>query len=88
MSLTATLRRHWTQWICVFGFVLLLVASLGAASEDLSDLKARAEKGDAQAQYNLGALYLFGVEVAQDFAEAAKWFRKAGEQGYTGPRSP
>jgi len=50
MFLTATLRRHWTQWICVFGFVLLLVvlllvASLGAASEDLSDLKARAEKG-------------------------------------------
>ena len=74
MFLTAPLSRHRTRWLCVFGFVLLLVASLEAASEDLSDLKRRAKKGDAQAQYDLGVMYQFGKGVAQDFTEAVKWF--------------
>ncbi len=50
MFLTDQLRRHRTPWLYDFGFVLLLVASLGAASEDILDLKRQAEKGDAQAQ--------------------------------------
>ena len=80
MSLKAQLRRHRTLWLPVVS-VLLLVASLGAASEDLSDLKAQAEKGDAQAQYNLGVIYYFGQGVAQNYAEALKWIRKAADQG-------
>jgi len=40
-----------------------------------------AEHGDAVAQNNLGALYDSGLGVAQDYAEAAKWFRKAADQG-------
>ncbi len=82
MSLIAPLRRHRTWWLCVFGFVLLLVASLGAATDDISDLKARAEAGDAAAQYELGEVYRRGKEVTQDFSEAMKWYRQAAEQGY------
>lgn len=37
--------------------------------------------GDADAQYNLGKMYLEGNGVPQDDSEAAKWFRKAAEQG-------
>ena len=34
------------------------------------------------AQYNLGVCYYNGDGVAQSYAEAVKWFRKAAEQGY------
>ena len=74
--------QHRTRWLCVFSFVLLLVASLGAAPEDISDLKAWAEKGDAEAQASLGVMYAKGETIPQDFSEALRWYRKAAEQGY------
>jgi hypothetical protein len=43
--------------------------------------KAKAEKGDAKAQFNLGVMYYDGEGVDKDAAAAAKWFRSAGEQG-------
>lgn len=41
-----------------------------------------AEQGDGLAQNNLGILYDEGHGVAQDFARAAAWYRKAAEQGH------
>ena len=41
-----------------------------------------AEQGDAKAQCDLGVMYFEGQGVAQDYAEACKWYRKAAEQGY------
>ena len=41
-----------------------------------------AEQGDAEAQANLGWMYLIGDGVARDYAEAVKWYRKAAEQGH------
>ena len=46
-----------------------------------------AEQGDALAQYSLGEMYDLGEGVPEDDAEAAKWYRKAAEQGDAG-RSP
>ncbi|MEO5339709.1 MAG: sel1 repeat family protein [Magnetococcus sp. MYC-9] len=40
-----------------------------------------AEWGDAKSQHNLGALFLEGVEIQQDHAEAFKWHTLAAEQG-------
>ena len=40
-----------------------------------------AERGDADAQNNLGDCYYNGDGVPQDYAEAVKWYRKAAEQG-------
>ena len=40
-----------------------------------------AERGNANAQYNLGVMYSQGLGVTQDHAEAVKWYRKAAEQG-------
>lgn len=39
-----------------------------------------AENGYAQAQYEIGRLYVNGEGVPQDFAEAAKWFQLAADQ--------
>lgn len=43
--------------------------------------QALAEKGDAQAAYDLGLHYHQGHGVEQDHAEAVKWYRKAAEAG-------
>ncbi|KAG0260675.1 hypothetical protein DFQ27_003423 [Actinomortierella ambigua] len=40
-----------------------------------------AEQGCANAQYDLGSMYLQGHGVEQSDVEAAKWFNKAAEQG-------
>jgi len=42
---------------------------------------AKAEKGDAQAQYSLGMMYSNGNQVKKDFKKAAKWWLKSAEQG-------
>ena len=41
-----------------------------------------AEKGGANAQYNLGVMYRSGQGVKQDDAEAVKWYRIAAKQGH------
>ncbi len=41
-----------------------------------------AGQGTSEAQFNLGYLYFIGKGVAQDHAEAARWYRKAANQGF------
>ena len=57
----------------------LLIAVL--AGRTVEELHSRAEQGNAAAQYNLGVMYDNGEGVPQDYAEAAKWYRLAAEQG-------
>ena len=40
-----------------------------------------AEKGNANAQYDLGMMYRNGQGVTQDYTEAFKWSRLAAAQG-------
>ena len=51
------------------------------SAQELADLRALAEAGDTEAQYNLGLMYVNGRSVAQDDAEAVAWYRRAAEQG-------
>ncbi|MDO8264503.1 MAG: SPOR domain-containing protein [Gallionella sp.] len=74
--------------------ILIPPAALGDFETDLSDtgksdnsqmtdrLRVRAMAGDADAQLYMGSLFFKGQEVAQDYAEAAKWYRLAARQGY------
>ncbi len=48
---------------------------------NVQELTIQAEKGDKQAQYNLGALYAKGAGVTQDYTMAHKWWLKSAEQG-------
>jgi len=52
-----------------------------ASVASVKQIRAAAEKGDADAQFKLGMTYYYGYDVAQDSAQAALWFRKAAEQG-------
>ena len=46
--------------------------------------RERAERGDADAQFNLCYAYEDGMGVAEDQHESARWCRKAAEQGHAG----
>src|SRR5438876_692798 len=75
----------------LFTLLLLLSAAalqLHAQQSDadrklLADIRAKAENGDAQSQFDLGQAFFFGdLGVAKDDAEAVKWYRKAVEQNF------
>ena len=51
------------------------------------EYKAKAEQGDAEAQFNLGFCYDDGRGVAKNAREAVKWYRKAAEQNYAPAQS-
>jgi hypothetical protein len=50
--------------------------------KDFPSLKALAEKGDAEAQFMLGATYYFGRGVNVDFKLAVDWYKKSAKQGH------
>jgi len=49
---------------------------------DLQALMAKAQAGDAEAQFWVGGTYEEGRLVPKDAEEAARWFLKSAEQGY------
>ena len=63
-----------------FGVIALCLALL-AQAQDFETLKREAQQGNADAQYILGMIYAQGRGVAQDYAEAETWWRKAAQQG-------
>ena len=52
-----------------------------ATPPPFAETKAKAEAGDADAQFNLGVMYYQGLGVEQDFKEVVKWYQKAADQG-------
>ena len=77
--------------IMLLGACVLAAGSVAHAAEKLdgedysrlsvAQLTAKAEKGDAQAQFLLGRAHAIGDGVPKDAVEAAKWYRHAAEQG-------
>lgn len=66
--------------------LLTLFMSTTVWAADVDAVKLKAEKGDVEAQLELGLLYAQGKDVDQDFAVAKKWWDKAAEQGNAGAR--
>ena len=67
--------------------VQMLAQPTEAVRKRFEEIKAKAEKGEAEGQCLLGVCYYFGDGVAQDFTMAVKWYRKAAEQGHAGAQS-
>jgi S1-C subfamily serine protease len=54
-----------------------------AAEQTVDALRAKAEKGDAEAQFRVGTMYYFGDDgIAKDEAEAVKWLHLSAGQGH------
>ena len=58
------------------------IESKGDFASALKEWQPLADKGVAEAQYNLGLLHAKGQGVPQDSAQAVKWYRKAADQGF------
>ena len=75
--------KQTVKWLAAALIALGLNQAVWA--NDVSDFQENlqaAEQGNAAAQYNLGVMYLNGLGVRQDEAEAFRWFRQAADQGY------
>jgi TPR repeat protein len=75
--------------LCALLALLPLASWAGQTPEevkkDVATIRLKAELGNADAQFNLGACYSCGLSVLpKDEAEAVKWYRKAAEQGHVG----
>jgi TPR repeat protein len=69
-------------WLCACGSASAEESSLSA--RELAETTLLAEwVGLPEEQYVLGNLYYKGDSVPQDYTEAAKWYRKAADQGHT-----
>ena len=62
--------------------LLLVFATSFAFSQSFVETKKRAEQGDADAQFNLGWMYLNGEGITKDLKQAFYWYKKSAEQGY------
>lgn len=61
-------------------------ATAGNFDRAVAIWKGLAEKGDPQAQFNLGLMYHSGLGLARSEGEAVKWYQKAAEGGYSPAR--
>lgn len=61
-------------------FLLLMCAAPLALAAGLNELGARAQTGDAEAQYELGKIYM--KKEYKDYVKANAWLLKAAEQGH------
>ena len=66
------------SFILLFSFISAIM-TFGA---NISELKNKAEQGNAEAQYSLGVCYRCGDGVEKNLEESIKWYKKAAEQGY------
>jgi uncharacterized protein len=83
MNVISSARNHrlLKQGLSVlFGFGFTAVACVAQLSA--TSLYEAAEKGDAEAQFNLGMMYSTGLGIEKDDAAAFRWIHKAAEQGH------
>ena len=83
------MNRAPRPWLSAVLLALLMFqpssVSAGITPEEVKTFegyRTLAEKGDREAQHNLGFCFSQGRGVAQDDVQAVSWFRKAAELGY------
>ncbi|MCO5060542.1 MAG: sel1 repeat family protein [Kiritimatiellae bacterium] len=59
----------------------IAAANRGDHKTAIELLRAGADAGHALCQYNLGASYIDGIGVPQDYRQAVYWYQKAAQQG-------
>ena len=82
-DLVADRMTHYLRIVAVVAVLtaLVLCVPVQAQTPEIDALRAQAEQGDVDAQFNLGFMYGTGEGVPQDDAEALLWYWLAAEQG-------
>ena len=67
----------------IFSYIFFIVFSLPVSAENsfITKIESLAERGFADAQYQLGRMYDSGLGVAVNKKEAFKWYSLSAEQG-------
>jgi hypothetical protein len=89
------MKRTWVFFtVCVVYFTALFPLAIadvdsgiaayrrGDYATAVKEWTPLAEKGDRDAQYNLGIAYIKGAGVPQNYLDAYKWMRKSADHGY------
>ena len=81
------LREHYLSGVPAVEAVTVEAAAPDPPDVDVGDLdmarlRVLAERGDADAQAELGVRYEAGRGVERDYGEAVTWYRRAAEQGH------
>src|SRR5699024_3462846 len=61
--------------------IVLAVFSVSAMAAAFSQTQILAYQGNADAQFNLGTMYIQGESVPQNAFKALEWFQKSADQG-------
>src|SRR5262245_33053739 len=64
--------------------LLILFSTVLLADQKFDDLLAKANKGNADAQNEIGATYINGINGKPDYAQALAWYKKAVAQNHMG----
>jgi hypothetical protein len=77
-------------FVVLLAYLSLMILADAVAAGPIEDTEASLERGDDStaplvlntlAQFNLGVMYETGEGVPRDYAAAAKWYRRAADQG-------
>ncbi|HOX55366.1 MAG TPA: PEGA domain-containing protein [Candidatus Paceibacterota bacterium] len=68
-------------FLCVGSAAELCGQTADAERRQFAAIKAKADKGDAEAQLSVASFYARGIGVTKDPGKSTKWLRKAAEQG-------
>ena len=77
--------------LCSIAIALLASAACSkrtteSAPDEFASLRAKADAGNAAAQFNLGFMYYTGDGVPKDLVQAHAWFNIAGAIGHEGAK--
>lgn len=70
--------------ICVLLVCAVVGPSISAETQNVANLRQRAEAGSAEAQFELARAYYSGEGVARDPKQGLEWLLKSASQGYVG----
>jgi S1-C subfamily serine protease len=69
--------RNPIAWLALF----ICVPCLLGQSSEFKSVKAKAERGEVESQYQLAVMYALGIGVPKNYAESGKWYLKAANAG-------
>lgn len=63
-------------------FIVFVMVFVVSNAQDINEIKLKADKGDAEAQYLMGYNYSHGLDgLAKDYSKSILWFEKAAHNG-------